>query len=105
MTVLVFISLSFFPLPVYIITQHPDKCQDDLAATAKFQALSIVHATLSDEGRRGHYDETGEIEDEDSGLNQSEQEWYGLLLSYSCCCYWLLIITRFCVPLTSPHLT
>ena len=55
--------------------QHPDKCQDDPAATAKFQALSIVHATLSDEGRRRHYDETGDIEDEDSGLNQSEQEW------------------------------
>ena len=56
--------------------QHPDKCQDDPEATARFQALSIIHATLSDEEKRRNYDETGEIEEQDADLNQSEKEWY-----------------------------
>lgn len=58
-------------------TQHPDKCQDDPEATAKFQALSVVHATLSDPEKRRLYDETGEVEEEGGEeLSKSEQEWY-----------------------------
>lgn len=56
--------------------QHPDKCPDDPEATARFQALSIIHATLSDEDKRRSYDETGEVESEEAELKQSEQEWY-----------------------------
>lgn len=57
--------------------QHPDKCQDDPAATAKFQALSVVHATLSDAEKRKLYDETGEVEEEGAEeLSKSEREWY-----------------------------
>ncbi|TFJ86234.1 hypothetical protein NSK_002442 [Nannochloropsis salina CCMP1776] len=58
------------------LTCHPDKCPEDPEATARFQALSIVHATLSDTNKRRNYDETGEIGSEDAELNQSEQEWY-----------------------------
>jgi len=57
-------------------TQHPDKCPDDPGANARFQALSIIHATLSDDDKRRSYDETGEVESEDVELKQSEQEWY-----------------------------
>ncbi|GAB5032948.1 dnaj homolog subfamily c member 9-like [Nannochloropsis oceanica] len=58
------------------LTCHPDKCPDDPGANARFQALSIIHATLSDDDKRRSYDETGEVESEDVELKQSEQEWY-----------------------------
>lgn len=62
--------------PASTHAQHPDKCPDDPEATARFQALSIIHATLSDEDKRRSYDETGEVESEEAELKQSEQEWY-----------------------------
>jgi DnaJ homolog subfamily C member 9 len=69
---LVFMSL----LPwILFFLQHPDKCPDDEEATAKFQALSIIHATLSDEEKRKLYDQTGEIDDTDETASQSEKEW------------------------------
>eukprot|EP00624_Nannochloropsis_granulata_P002565 evm.model.NODE_2292_length_18822_cov_22.697163.2 len=64
------------------LTCHPDKCPDDPEATARFQALSIIHATLSDDDKRRSYDETGEVESEEVELKQSEQEW---------CDYWRVL--------------
>jgi len=54
--------------------QHPDKCPGDQKATAKFQALSIIHATLSDEEKRKVYDETGQIVG-DEDLHYTDKEW------------------------------
>ena len=42
---------------------HPDKNPGDLEATARFQALTLVHATLSQPESRQLYDETGELGD------------------------------------------
>lgn len=50
---------SYTPIHPSTKRQHPDKCQGDPEATAKFQALSVVHATLSDPEKRRLYDETG----------------------------------------------
>jgi DnaJ homolog subfamily C member 9 len=47
-------SLSF-------VSQHPDKAGDDADATKRFQALCVIHTILSDPGKRGDYDRTGEI--------------------------------------------
>jgi curved DNA-binding protein CbpA len=54
--------------------QHPDKCPNDPEAKEKFQALSIVHATLTDEEKRKVYDETGALVDDDS-LEHTDKEW------------------------------
>ena len=43
---------------------HPDKCPGDEAAKGRFQALSLVHAVLSDPERRKLYDETGDVAEE-----------------------------------------
>lgn len=59
---------------LWCLSQHPDKCPDDPDAKSKFQALSLVHATLSDEEKRKVYDETGALVDDDVA-DQSEKEW------------------------------
>ena len=52
-------------------TCHPDKCKDQ-EATAKFQALSMIHDILSNEEKRGYYNETGEILDDMCGMGATE---------------------------------
>ena len=53
--------------------QHPDK-NKEANATATFQALGVVHATLSDPEKRKVYDRTGVLEDDD-GLSGDGREW------------------------------
>jgi curved DNA-binding protein CbpA len=61
--------------------QHPDKQRGDEKAraesTAKFQAVSAIHALLSDADARAQYDETGLIEapEDDLGKSPSFQMW------------------------------
>ena len=84
------------PHPTHTKTpnQHPDKCQDDPEATAKFQALSIVHATLSDAEKRALYDETGEVEEEGAEEpSKSEREWedyFRALFPKVCVWFWVV---------------
>uniref|UniRef100_A0A7S2Y545 J domain-containing protein n=1 Tax=Fibrocapsa japonica TaxID=94617 RepID=A0A7S2Y545_9STRA len=47
---------------------HPDKCPGDEAAKNRFQALSSVHAVLSNPDLRSIYDETGEIGDDSENM-------------------------------------
>jgi len=54
---------------------HPDKAGDAPAATAKFQALSFIHAILSDKERRSEYDRTGEVEEEEGGGGVGAAVW------------------------------
>jgi hypothetical protein len=60
------------PIPLYAppCIQHPDKNKDE-GATRTFQALGVVHATLSDPDKRRVYDDTGVIDD----TGDSEKEW------------------------------
>ena len=53
---------------------HPDRNRDE-GATGMFQALSLVHTTLSDPAKRKIYDETGVVEDED-GLSRDGRAMY-----------------------------
>lgn len=61
--------------------QHPDKQRGDeqarAEATAKFQAVSAIHALLSDADARAQYDETGTIQapEDDLSLSPSFQMW------------------------------
>ena len=55
---------------------HPDRAGEgdrDLA-TRKFQALGKTYSILSDKDQRAIYDESGEIDEEDDGLQQ-ERNW------------------------------
>ena len=45
------------------LTCHPDKCPGDADATRRFQALTLVHATLSNPEARALFDEMGEVDD------------------------------------------
>lgn len=58
---------------------HPDKQSDkseeEIAdAKLKFQAISVAYAILSDEDRRHLYDESGEMDDSEEGLDQSNTD-------------------------------
>jgi len=53
--------------------QHPDK-NPDAAATAKFQALSFVHALLSNADKRRAYDATGKWEE--GADDEDFEQWY-----------------------------
>lgn len=58
---------------------HPDKqngkSEDEVKdANAKFQAISVAYTILSDDNRRKIYDETGEMDDSDEGLDQSNTD-------------------------------
>lgn len=66
---------------------HPDKNPGDEDATAKFQALTLIHALLSDADRRAEYDESGLI---DTEADEVSAEWCAL----RCCGAW---------PATVPH--
>ena len=43
-------------------------------ATKKFQAVSAVYSVLSDDDKKGLYDETGEVDDENDPLKQ-DRDW------------------------------
>jgi DnaJ-class molecular chaperone len=62
-----------FMINAYSIAQHPDKCPDDPEAKEKFQALSLIHATLSDAEKRAAYDESGDVADEE--VSHTDAEW------------------------------
>jgi len=55
---------------------HPDRAKDGdrESATRKFQCIGAVYAILSDENKRGLYDETGEVDDENDPLSQNK-DW------------------------------
>lgn len=55
---------------------HPDRAADEDkdTATRKFQCVSAVYSLLSDESRRGLYDECGEVDDENDPLQQNK-DW------------------------------
>lgn len=59
--------------------QHPDKHRGDDASKAKstatFQALSAIHALLSNTEARAYYDETGSLLSSDHEKSPSFQMW------------------------------
>eukprot|EP00045_Choanoeca_perplexa_P013650 m.155343 g.155343 ORF g.155343 m.155343 type:complete len:286 (+) comp16412_c0_seq1:97-954(+) len=56
---------------------HPDKASDATreASTVRFQALSRVHALLSDVDKRKLYDETGLVDDDDDASFGEDFNW------------------------------
>ena len=56
---------------------HPDRVGDSEreSSTRKFQCVGAVYAVLSDQERRGLYDETGEVEDEMDPLQDKDKDW------------------------------
>ena len=56
---------------------HPDRVGEEERGecTRKFQCVGAVYAVLSDEERRGLYDETGEVEDEMDPLQDKDKDW------------------------------
>ncbi|GAB6031892.1 DnaJ sub C member 9 [Chamberlinius hualienensis] len=64
---------------------HPDRADcDNRLATRKFQTLSKIYAILSDKEKRAVYDETGEIDDEET----PERDWND---------YWRLLFKKITV--------
>eukprot|EP00088_Acartia_fossae_P002865 TRINITY_DN11197_c0_g1_i1.p1 TRINITY_DN11197_c0_g1~~TRINITY_DN11197_c0_g1_i1.p1 ORF type:complete len:258 (+),score=78.67 TRINITY_DN11197_c0_g1_i1:31-804(+) len=55
---------------------HPDRAseEDRELATKKFQCIGAVYSILSDDSRRGLYDECGEVDDENDPLTQ-DKDW------------------------------
>ena len=56
---------------------HPDRVGEEgrEESTRKFQCIGAVYAVLSDQERRGLYDETGEVEDEMDPLQDKDKDW------------------------------
>ncbi|KAK2155752.1 hypothetical protein LSH36_232g02016 [Paralvinella palmiformis] len=56
---------------------HPDRVKKEnvAEATKKFQILGKVYTVLSDKDKRAVYEETGEVDDDDSCLTQ-DRDWY-----------------------------
>merc|ERR1719273_1297323 len=56
---------------------HPDRVGETEreSCTRKFQCVGAVYAVLSDQERRGLYDETGEVEDEMDPLQDKDKDW------------------------------
>ena len=56
---------------------HPDRVGETEreSCTRKFQCVGAVYAVLSDQERRGLYDETGEVEDEMDPLKDTDKDW------------------------------
>ena len=56
---------------------HPDRVEETEreSCTRKFQCVGAVYAVLSDQERRGLYDETGEVEDEMDPLQDKDKDW------------------------------
>jgi len=56
---------------------HPDRVEDSEReeSTRKFQCVGAVYTVLSDQERRGLYDETGEVEDEMDPLQEKDKDW------------------------------
>jgi len=65
---------------------HPDRVEADKKAdaTLKFQCVSAVYAVLSDEDKKGLYDETGEVDDENDPLKE-DRDWQD---------YWRLLFPK-----------
>lgn len=55
---------------------HPDRVspEEKEEATKKFQALGRVYSILSDENKRGVYDETGDVDDDESDVTR-DRDW------------------------------
>jgi len=62
---------------------HPDRSADSERelATKKFQCVGAVYAVLSDDSRRGLYDECGDVDDENDPLQQNKdwEEYWRIL--------------------------
>jgi len=62
---------------------HPDRADEGEKekATKKFQCVSAVYSLLSDDSRRGLYDECGEVDDENDPLQQNKdwEEYWRIL--------------------------
>jgi len=62
---------------------HPDRAEEGEKekATRKFQCVSAVYSLLSDDSRRGLYDECGEVDDENDPLHQNKdwEEYWRIL--------------------------
>ena len=56
---------------------HPDRVGEEgrEESTKKFQCVGAVYAILSDDERRGLYDDTGEVEDEMDPLQDKDKDW------------------------------
>jgi len=56
---------------------HPDRVGEDEReiATKKFQCVGAVFALISDDSKRGFYDETGEVDDDADPLNDPDKDW------------------------------
>ncbi len=70
------------PLTV-VSMQHPDKNPGNQDAHTQFQALSMVHAILSNEEKRKLYDDTGDIDGDDEIDEENFQMWYDDMLHLS----------------------
>ncbi len=68
-------------VPLTLVSmQHPDKNPGNQDAHTEFQALSMVHAILSNEEKRRLYDDTGDIDDGDDEIDEENfQMWYDML--------------------------
>merc|ERR1719167_510480 len=62
---------------------HPDRAnqEDRERCTKQFQCVGAIYSLLSDESRRGLYDECGEIDDENDPFQQNKdwEEYWRLL--------------------------
>lgn len=55
---------------------HPDRNPNDKEANSKFQKLGKIYETLSDPDKRGYYDETGKILDDNAeDFLHQERDW------------------------------
>ena len=61
------------------LTCHPDKVPpgEREEATGRFQAVTGAYGVLGDEGRRGWYDESGEIDDGEGGIGGGDGDGEG----------------------------
>jgi len=65
------------------LSVHPDRVGEEgrELATKKFQCIGAVYSILSDEARRGLYDECGEVDDENDPLSENKdwEEYWRIL--------------------------
>lgn len=69
------------------LKHHPDRVEptERPDATKRFQALGAAYKILSDPDAKALYDESGEIDDEASGISNDSRDWES---------YWRLLFPR-----------